>query len=658
MLDVDERGRYWFHHPLQAELLEAQARPEERRAWHERIALLLRSGLERDGATVDAARVVAVADHYAAAGASEEAYAWSLLVAAGLDGSTSAGDVVRSLRRALALREAAGADEPPVEVLLVRLRAATARSGDLWGELDAVERLLEVVDREERPEVVAELMVRRIHLRFLCRVADSGVSEAEEAVRLSSRRPDSWQHALALAHLASVLEDPATGTQPERAVHYRDEAIRLAEAAGNDRVLALALATGVMFAIDERDIDGARVLAQRARDVGLRSRDYWAFTFCVAMESNATGIIHSEESRDVMLRGRDDLVAMGAPHTWVATLSQDAARLSVAVGDVSTATAMVRFALGADPGPYADVGVRLAATRLAVLTGRLEEAAQHWARAEELAQDRFLHFGDDTVRVELLLATGRTRAALDAALGALRAGADFVTMGEWLLPLAARSLADLGAEEHEVLDLVREYPPSSPDGGVASPIPVDGVPDEPRYRVQLDAFDAWYHAELSRARASPEAPALWERAAIGLDAAALPWEAAYAWMRWGEALLRSDHVERRAAARALRGAAERATPLGARPVLERVEALARSARIDVSPQPVAVGPAGRGLTRREAEVLGLLEVGRTYAEIAEELFLSEKTVSSHVSNMLRKTGSANRHDLVARVRGAEARRPG
>ena len=47
--------------------------------------------------------------------------------------------------------------------------------------------------------------------------------------------------------------------------------------------------------------------------------------------------------------------------------------------------------------------------------------------------------------------------------------------------------------------------------------------------------------------------------------------------------------------------------------------------------------------------LALLATGRTYAQIARELFVSEKTVSVHVSNLLRKTGTANRTAAVVRA---------
>ncbi len=58
---------------------------------------------------------------------------------------------------------------------------------------------------------------------------------------------------------------------------------------------------------------------------------------------------------------------------------------------------------------------------------------------------------------------------------------------------------------------------------------------------------------------------------------------------------------------------------------------------------------------RVREILDHVRAGRTYGEIARALVLSEKTVSSHVSNMLRKTGAANRYDLAARATAAQRR---
>jgi DNA-binding NarL/FixJ family response regulator len=55
-----------------------------------------------------------------------------------------------------------------------------------------------------------------------------------------------------------------------------------------------------------------------------------------------------------------------------------------------------------------------------------------------------------------------------------------------------------------------------------------------------------------------------------------------------------------------------------------------------------------GLTPREREVLGLVADGRSNRQIAEELFISAKTASVHVSNILAKLGVANRLGLTRR----------
>jgi DNA-binding NarL/FixJ family response regulator len=59
------------------------------------------------------------------------------------------------------------------------------------------------------------------------------------------------------------------------------------------------------------------------------------------------------------------------------------------------------------------------------------------------------------------------------------------------------------------------------------------------------------------------------------------------------------------------------------------------------------------LTQREREVLRLIARGYAYKEIARELFISVKTVETHVSSVLRKLQLSNRHELS---RWAAARR--
>jgi DNA-binding CsgD family transcriptional regulator len=60
------------------------------------------------------------------------------------------------------------------------------------------------------------------------------------------------------------------------------------------------------------------------------------------------------------------------------------------------------------------------------------------------------------------------------------------------------------------------------------------------------------------------------------------------------------------------------------------------------------------LTDREQEIVRLIAAGASNPEIAQELFLSRKTVERHVSNVLRKAGARNRAELAARVAELEA----
>ncbi|CAM3365731.1 MAG: Major transcriptional regulator of spore coat formation GerE [Hydrogenibacillus schlegelii] len=52
------------------------------------------------------------------------------------------------------------------------------------------------------------------------------------------------------------------------------------------------------------------------------------------------------------------------------------------------------------------------------------------------------------------------------------------------------------------------------------------------------------------------------------------------------------------------------------------------------------------LTKREREVFELLVQDKTTKEIAEQLFISEKTVRNHISNVIQKLGVAGRSQAV------------
>jgi DNA-binding NarL/FixJ family response regulator len=57
-----------------------------------------------------------------------------------------------------------------------------------------------------------------------------------------------------------------------------------------------------------------------------------------------------------------------------------------------------------------------------------------------------------------------------------------------------------------------------------------------------------------------------------------------------------------------------------------------------------------GVTSREVDVLKLVTAGSSNKQIAEELFLSPKTVERHLSSLFSRLGVTNRHDLGDRAR--------
>ena len=105
--------------------------------------------------------------------------------------------------------------------------------------------------------------------------------------------------------------------------------------------------------------------------------------------------------------------------------------------------------------------------------------------------------------------------------------------------------------------------------------------------------------------------------------------------------------EVRAADESLAGAEELYRSLGARPYVERTAALRVSRK--TSGPAADSGPAFE-LTDRERDVLTLLVAGMSYAQIARDLFITQRTVGYHLSNIYGKAGVNSRHLLIEQVR--------
>jgi DNA-binding CsgD family transcriptional regulator/tetratricopeptide (TPR) repeat protein len=298
--------------------------------------------------------------------------------------------------------------------------------------------------------------------------------------------------------------------------------------------------------------------------------------------------------------------------------------------------------------------------RLCVHRGQLDRAEEYVSQARDLliefdAPDAWRRELFE-VEAELLLWMGRPEDGLAAAEEGLSlvSGGDETRFAGALVVLAARALADLTeraraeSQAHSLGRRLQEASELRKRTNAMAPNPLDG-PSHPLLEGRAIALTIT--AELLRAEAGGSARA-WSEAADEWTILDRPFPAAYAWWRVAEAQILSKQVGEGPVA-AVRRAHSAAVQLGASGLAAEVELLARWGRIDLmgegtATEEVASGALDLGLTRRESEVLMGLVDGKTNREIATSLFISVKTASVHVSNILRKLGVSSREE-AARV---------
>ncbi|MCW2895044.1 MAG: ATPase-like protein [Actinomycetia bacterium] len=234
---------------------------------------------------------------------------------------------------------------------------------------------------------------------------------------------------------------------------------------------------------------------------------------------------------------------------------------------------------------------------------------------------------------------GRSPAAIRVAAVALSARADRAS--------AARSAGittAVAAEETAgalLLDLARE--------GARNPARPKSVLG-PEGRGWLARAEAEYQRLIGL-----NTPAGWEKTLAEFGPGYV-YETARTQWRLAEALAWSGRP--REAADVWRAAASTAAVLRAEPLRAALDDLARRMGLDAGASRDAVKDGKSplaALTRRESEVLRLMSRGLSNRQIGEELFITQKTASVHVSNILAKLGAATRTEAAAIARADDVR---
>jgi DNA-binding CsgD family transcriptional regulator len=656
-----------FNHVLLQEAIAADLLPGERASAHAAYAAAIEA--EPSLAGSPAAAAAELARHWDGAGRAERALPASAAAANAAYDVHAYGDALRLYERAIQLAGGARPDQrqtrptdpardgdsPGLDLADLLHRAAEAAS--LSGRYSrAVELGRSALDRTPLTDAPSRRGFLEERLRWY--LWESGDVEAAlaSAKRWVDALPEnraSASRSRALTHLAGILmfSGRFDESRPiaEKALQTAREAGALPEAAIALGVLAWdEAASGSPDRGAGRLREAIRVAALVGSDEGLAL----GHTNLAALLDQAG---QTEEALAEALRGIALVERVGLADTYGGVLRATAANASFDLGQWPEAERLISPALEARVAEGDVLWVRLVAARIALGYGRLDAARRHLEVARALAERPTAarhRAAVATAAAELELADGQ----LDAARVVAEEWANGSPAGSW--PVSVVALAAVGVRV-EAESAARAWTNATAGTearergrrfverahAAASPAPTDR---------QLEAFLALTDAEATTLARLPD-PALWAAVAVRFAALPRPYLAAYARLREAEAAIASRSM-RAASTTALREAQAAATHLGATLLIREVGALARRARIDLAEtagaemgQRSAAETAIQrlGLTPREEEVLRLVTAGRSNREIGQALFISQKTASVHVSNILAKLGAEGRTEAAA-----------
>ncbi len=650
---------YAFRHALTEEALYAELLPGERARLHAAFARALSEHPDLAGSN-PAAMPARLAYHWAKA--HDPVRALPATIQAGLQSQAAYAfaDAQQHFETALELWDQVpdAAEHATLSRARVLRHAAESAftAGDPVRAIALTRAALAQVDPGDDP-VQAGLLHGRLGSYLAATGGQGAMVEYEQAVALVPPSPPSAERAGVLAEFGEALMIQARHSD-SRALC--EEAIAIASQVGapvEEGHARRALGVDLAFLGDlEGGIEQLRAACRIAETVA-KVDDLARALTALAGVLEVFGRL--EEATTVALEGAEVAGRQGLARWHGPFLAASAARSLLALGRWAEAEAMLRQAMSR-------LAPELAATHVYIHTiyaqldlgrGLADSAAAHLAVAHgafaQTATQAWLAGPLFARTAELALLGGRPADASTAVAEGLKLVGLQQHLAASLCTLGLRAAADRAelararrtrGEELEALAVgdalaVEQRARASP--GIANPAAALPPP--------VKAEGVTGVAELARLGGHSD-PDLWAAAAKAWERLGEPYPTAYARWREAEALLLGG-VVREQVEPSLRAAHATARELGAAPLRAEIEALARRGRLNLRTDPATTPPPAPqppspldrlGLTAREQEVLALVALGRTNAQIAETLFISPKTATVHVSNILGKLGVRGR----------------